>query len=132
MIVMDSIILWVGNILILLGAFFALTGTFGILRMPDFFSRLHPAGVTDSLGVPLVLAGLMLHAGFTLASGKLLLIMLFLLLTSPTACHALAKAAFLSGMSDEEIKRLKEAKKGEAIENLSASETGRKGGGIRS
>lgn len=132
MIVMDSIILWAGNILILLGAFFALTGTFGILRMPDFFSRLHPAGVTDSLGVPLVLAGLMLHAGFTLVSGKLLLIMLFLLLTSPTACHALAKAAFLSGMAGEEIKRLKDAKQGEAVENITASEMAHKDGGIRS
>lgn len=118
---MDSIIVWAGNILILLGAFFALTGALGMLRMTDFFSRLHPAGVTDSLGVPLVLIGLMLHSGFSLASGKLLLIMFFLLLTSPTACHALAKAAFLSGMADEEIKRLKDAKQGEAVENITAT-----------
>ena len=131
MTVIDSIILWAGNILILLGAFFALTGTIGMLRMTNFFSRLHPAGVTDSLGVPLVLAGLMLHAGFTLVTGKLLLILLFLLLTSPTACHALAKAAFLSGMADEEVKRLKGAKQGEAVENMTATrEAARKDGDI--
>lgn len=119
---MDSILLWTGNILILLGAFFAFTGTVGMLRMTDFFSRLHPAGVTDSLGVPLILAGLMLHTGFTLVTGKLLLILLFLLLTSPTACHALAKAAFLSGMTDEEIRHLKGARQGEAVENTAARE----------
>lgn len=85
---------WFANGLILLGAFFVLTGAFGILRFPTFFDRLHPAGVTDSLGIPLVLGGLMLHAGLTLASGKLLILLLFLLLTSPTACHALAKSAW--------------------------------------
>lgn len=106
---------WTGNVLILLGAFFALTGALGILRMPDFFSRLHPAGVTDSLATPCLLIGLMLHAGLTLVSGKLLLLMLFLLLTSPTACHALAKAAFLSGMADEEIAALKRAREGESV-----------------
>jgi multicomponent Na+:H+ antiporter subunit G len=90
---------WISNTLMLLGAFFVLTGALGILRMPDFFSRLHPAGVTDSVGVILVLGGLMVQAGLSMVSGKLLLLMLFLLLTSPTACHALAKAAYLSGMA---------------------------------
>ncbi len=92
---MSEPFIWLANILILLGAFFVLTGALGILRFPNFFTRLHPAGVTDSLGIPLLLGGLMLHAGLTLASGKLLILLLFLLLTSPTACHALAKAAWL-------------------------------------
>lgn len=117
MTVIETLLHWLGNGLILLGAFFVLTGALGILRMPNFFARLHPAGVTDSLGVSFVLVGLMLHAGLTLVSGKLLLLMLFLLLTSPTACYALAKAAFLSGMADEEIKQLKEAKPGEAVKS---------------
>jgi multicomponent Na+:H+ antiporter subunit G len=106
----DTLVYWLGNILVLLGAFFVLTGALGIMRMPNFFARLHPAGVTDSLGVTFVLAGLILHTGLTLISGKLLLLMLFLLLTSPTACHALAKAAFLSGMADEELKALEQKK----------------------
>lgn len=116
----EATVLWLGNILILLGAFFVLTGALGVLRMPDFFSRLHPAGVTDSLGVPCILIGLICHSGLTLISGKLFLLMLFLLLTSPTACHALAKAAFLSGMADEEIKALKQKKEGESVDNVTS------------
>lgn len=114
---LHSLLFWVGNGLIGLGAFFVLTGALGILRMPDFFSRLHPAGVTDSLGVTFVLCGMMLHMGLTAATGKLFLLMLFLLITSPTACHALAKAAFLSGMADEEIAKLKKAKAGQKVKN---------------
>lgn len=116
----EPLLHWLGNILILTGAFFVLTGALGMLRMPDFFSRLHPAGVTDSLGIPCVLIGLMIHTGLTLVSGKLLLLMLFLLLTSPTACHALAKAAFLSDMADEEAAALKKAREGESVRNETA------------
>ncbi|MCH2546260.1 MAG: monovalent cation/H(+) antiporter subunit G [Alphaproteobacteria bacterium] len=121
MIAIDTLIIWAGNGLILLGAFFVLTGALGILRMPDFFSRLHPAGVTDSLGVTFIIFGLILHTGFTLTSAKLLLLMLFILLTSPTACHALAKSAFLSGMADEDIKKLKHAKSGESVKRTTNS-----------
>ena len=124
MTVIEPLLHWLGNILILLGAFFVLTGALGILRMPNFFARLHPAGVTDSLGVTFVLAGLILHTGLTLVSGKLLLLMLFLLLTSPTACYALAKAAFLSGMADEEIKQLQKAKPGEAVKETTTTQEG--------
>ena len=91
----ETLILWLANALIIAGAFFALTSAVGLLRFPDFFTRLHPAGVADSLGTPCILAGLMLHAGLTLISGKILLLLLFLLVTTPTACHALAKAAHL-------------------------------------
>lgn len=94
----ETILGWLGDALILLGAFFVVTGAVGLLRMPDFFTRLHPAGVTDSLGIPCIVIGLILHSGIDLTSGKLLLLLLFLMLTSPTACHALAKAAMLSGM----------------------------------
>lgn len=81
-------------ILIFLGAFLTLSGSLGVLRFKDFFARLHPAGVTDSLGAPLILAGLMIQSGFSIITLKLFLLMLFILLTSPTACHALAKAAY--------------------------------------
>lgn len=80
------------------GGFFALTGAVGMLRMADFYTRLHPAGVNDALGMPMILCGLMLQEGFNLFTLKLFLLMLFMLLTSPTACHALAKAALLSGL----------------------------------
>ncbi len=78
---------------LLLGALFALTGGIGLLRLPDLFTRLHAAGMTDTLGAGLILLGLMLQAGLGLVTIKLMLILGFLLVTSPTSTHALAKAA---------------------------------------
>jgi multicomponent Na+:H+ antiporter subunit G len=82
--------------LILLGGVaFALIGSVGLLRMPDFYTRLHAAGITDTLGAGLILLGLMLQAGWTLISVKLLLILIFLWFTGPIATHALSRAALL-------------------------------------
>ncbi len=75
------------------GVFFIIVGGAGTLRMPDFYTRLHAAGVTDTMGAGLVLLGLMIQAGLTLITVKLALIWLFLWFTSPTASHALARAA---------------------------------------
>lgn len=84
----------IGWIFIFLGAFLILSGSLGILRFPDLFSRLHPAGITDSMGAPLVLLGLICHEGFTIISLKIAVLIILILVTSPTACHALAKAAY--------------------------------------
>lgn len=84
--------------LILMGALFIVIGGVGFLRLPDFYTRLHAASLTDSMGAPLVIFGLMFHTGWSLLTVKLLLLLMFLLLTSPTATHALAKAALLSGL----------------------------------
>ena len=65
----------------------------GVYRMPDFFTRLHAASVIDTLGTILILSGLILYQGFNLVSVKLLLILIFILITTPTAAHALAKSA---------------------------------------
>ncbi len=94
------IIDWFSYGLIILGAFFTLTGAVGIVRMPDFFNRLHPAGLKDSMGIPLVTFGLMLQADSALIAIKLLFLMLFLLFTNPTSSHALAKSAVLN-VTDE-------------------------------
>ena len=67
------------------GTFFCVSGAIGMLRLPDFYARLHAAGVIDTLGATLVLVGLMLQAGLSLVTVKLLFILLFLLITSPTA-----------------------------------------------
>ena len=83
----------VSAILLLVGSGFALIGSIGIVRMPDVFTRLHAAGITDTLGAAGVLLGLALKAGFSLLLVKLLLMLAFLLLLNPTACHALARAA---------------------------------------
>jgi multicomponent Na+:H+ antiporter subunit G len=78
------------------GGFFGIVGGIGLLRFPDLFSRFHAAGVTDTLGAGLILIGLMLQAGWSLITIKLVLILAFGLFTSPTATHALAKAALHS------------------------------------
>ncbi len=83
------------------GGFFVLAGGIGALRMPNFYTRMHAASLTDSAGALLILAGIMLQAGWTLATIKLAAILLFLLLTGPTATYALANAALLSGMRPE-------------------------------
>lgn len=83
---------------VLAGLFFVLAGTLGVLRLPDFYTRLHAAGMTDTLGAELILLGLIIQSGFTQMSLKLLLVAFFLLLTSPTATHAVAHAAYKAGL----------------------------------
>ena len=84
--------------LIVLGSAFCLIGALGLLRMPDFFTRMHAASLVDTLGAGLLLLGMMLQAGFTLVTAKLLMIVLLLFFTSPTATHALARAARARGV----------------------------------
>jgi len=80
------------------GSFFCLTGGVGLLRFPDFFTRIHAASLTDTLGAGLILVGLMLQSGWSLALPKLAMILLFSLLAGTTASHAMAKAALKSGL----------------------------------
>ncbi len=105
---MGPILEVVSWICLLVGSFFALVGGIGLLRLPDFFCRIHAGGVTDTMGAGLVLLGLMLHAWIGLpdvdvqfkflVTVKLLMISFFLLITSPTSAHALAKAAISHGL----------------------------------
>lgn len=83
---------------LLAGAFFCVVGGIGLLRMPDFYTRMHAASVTETLGAGLILLGLMLQAGFTLITVKLIMIGLLIFFASPTASHALARAAMLRGV----------------------------------
>ena len=83
---------------LMLGAVLGIIGGIGMHRFPDFYSRLHAAGTTDTLCAALFLLGLGFQAGLTLASFKLFLIFAFLFLTSPTASHSLANAAVLGGL----------------------------------
>ncbi len=80
------------------GAFFVVVGAVGVYRFPDFYTRLHAAGVTDTMGSELILLGLVLQAGFSLIAVKLIFIGLFLFITSPTATHAIANAALTAGL----------------------------------
>lgn len=92
------------------GSFFSIVGGVGIIRLPEFFSRLHGGGITDTLGAALIVIGLLFQVagGFSLVSVKLLMILFFLLITSPSSCHALAKSAMSQGLEPVlEIKTLK-------------------------
>jgi len=85
-------------ILLVTGGLFSIVGGIGLLRMPDFYTRVHAASVTDTLGVGLILLGLALQSGWTLVTAKLVVIGLLIFFTSPTATHALAKAAHERGL----------------------------------
>lgn len=80
------------------GAAFVLIGSFGLWRLPDFYTRLHAAGITDTLGLGLMLVGMMFLAGWTLVIVKLLFVLVLILLTSPAATHAVANAAYTVGL----------------------------------
>ncbi len=85
-------------VLLLAGLFFVLSGAIGVIRLPDFYTRLHAAGMTDTLGAELIISGLVVQAGFSQTSLKLLLIAFILFLTSPAATHAVVNAAYHAGL----------------------------------
>ncbi len=80
------------------GLFFFTTATVGLLRFPDFFSRLHATGKGDTLAVLLSLIGLGIYEGFSLTSLKIIFIAVCMFLAQPTATHAISRAGFRSGL----------------------------------
>jgi len=83
----------VATVFVAVGTFFGLVATVGIVRLPDLYSRLHAASKSDTLGSVLSLAGLAIVLGVTTESMKLVFLLVFLFVTSPTAAHAIARAA---------------------------------------
>ena len=83
----------VATVFVVVGTFFGLVATVGIIRLPDLYSRLHAASKSDTLGSILSLAGLAIVLGLTTESMKLVFLVVFLFVTSPTAAHAIARAA---------------------------------------
>ena len=81
-----------------IGGIFCVIGAIGLLRMPDFFTRMHAASVIETLGAGLILFGLIIQAGWTLIAVKLVMLFLLIFFASPTASHALARAALAKGM----------------------------------
>lgn len=96
---LEQVIFYLSWILIAVGVFLVITGAVGVLKFPDFFSRLHPAGIIDSCATMCIIGGLILQHGFTLFTLKLVILALFILITGPTATHVLAKAAMLQGIA---------------------------------
>lgn len=84
--------------LLLGGSALMLIGGIGMYRLPDIYTRMHGAGIIDTLGAVMIIAGLMVQAGLTLVTVKLGLIVVFLMFTSPTTTHALAGAALSEGV----------------------------------
>ncbi len=89
----ESMSEWISAILLLSGCTVVLLGGIGLLRFPDFFSRMHSAGTIDTLGAWLVLAGLMVVSGSPIVAFKLLMIAALLFFLSPVMSHALARSA---------------------------------------
>ena len=93
--ILINIVSWA---LILIGSGLVLIGSFGFFRFPDFWSRLHAASVIDSGGMILIVLGMCFQAGLTLITVKLFLILIFLVITGPTATHSIANAALVAGL----------------------------------
>ena len=91
--------------LILAGGALSLIGGLGLLRLPDVFARMHGASIIDTLGLGLILIGLMFQAGLTLVTVKLILILAFVFYTSPTTTHALARACLNGGVEPEAARK---------------------------
>jgi multicomponent Na+:H+ antiporter subunit G len=89
-------------LLMLGGAFFLFAGTVGYIRLPDFFTRMHAIGKSDTLGALLSLLGVACCVGWSLTAFELAVVAIFIFVANPTATHALSRAAFLSGVAREQ------------------------------
>ncbi len=84
---------------LLAGGFFCIVGGIGLIRMPDFYTRMHAASVIETAGAGLLLCGMALQAGLSLVTAKLVIVGLLIFFTSPAASHALANAALARGLA---------------------------------
>lgn len=86
-----------GTLIMIAGLIFMFIGSIGLVRLPDFFSRTHAASKVDTVGIVVLLIGIAVLEGISLNSGKLVVAMVFLMLTNPVSAHALARAALRAG-----------------------------------
>jgi len=93
-----DIVSWV---FILLGSFFVMVGALGLVRMPEIFTRMHAASVTDTLGVGFLILGMSMQAGFSLVTLKLLFLLALFFFTGPVVTHALAQACLHEGIKPQ-------------------------------
>jgi multicomponent Na+:H+ antiporter subunit G len=88
----------ISAVFIISGLFFIVVGTIGLLRLPDFYSRMHATGKCDTLGVGLTITGLIIYNGFNFISVKLFFLVVFIFVANPVATHAIARAAYKVGL----------------------------------
>jgi multicomponent Na+:H+ antiporter subunit G len=94
----SALISLLSDILLIAGSMFVIVGAVGIVRMPDFFTRLHAASVIETGGLFLLVLGMVLRSGISLASIKLIFIALFIFFASPAATHAMVRSGLKSGL----------------------------------
>lgn len=92
---------WAAAVVVTLGTLLMLVGSVGLIRLPDFYTRTHAASKIDTLGIMLVLSGLALEEGPTIEAAKLIVVMLFVLISTPVSSHALARTAYMAGYEPE-------------------------------
>ena len=110
--------MWLGVVLCLIGGIATVIASVGVLRFPDFYTRMHAASVTDTMGALTILVGLALIAPAFIIVLKLIMIGVFLVLTGPTATHSIANAAYTAGLQPL-IGRYDELKDAEDDDNSS-------------
>ena len=88
---------WLAVILIVIGLFFLVVGSIGMLRLPDVFTRAHALSLTDSLGAAFVLLGLAVYEGFSVSFVKIIVVLALIYLLNPVISHATIRAAYRSG-----------------------------------
>jgi len=115
---MDIIITIFSGFLLLVGSFLCISGGIGLLRFPDFYTRMHAVGVTDTLGAGMILVGLMILSTDLLVFAKLVMVLLFTLLIGPTTSHVLAKAAFHNGVIPKDSNNLGQSKEKENTSSI--------------
>jgi multicomponent Na+:H+ antiporter subunit G len=89
---------FLASALILWGLVFIVVASIGVLRLPDFYTRLHAQSKCDTLGAALFLGGIAIYLGWSLIALKVLAILVFLAVGNPLAAHALGRAALRSGL----------------------------------
>ena len=112
------------GVFLAVGCFFITVAAIGVVRFPDFYTRIHPAGKGDTLGQAIVIMGLVIYEGFSLVTVKLVLLMGLIFLVNPTATHFMAKAAYLAGVKPLEGTKDMEIEPANLIPSTHEKETG--------
>tara|TARA_B100001996_G_scaffold374456_1_gene353096 strand:+ start:2623 stop:2946 length:324 start_codon:yes stop_codon:yes gene_type:complete len=83
---------------LVIGVFFILTGSLGLLKLPDVFSRIHSAGMIDTAGAGFIILGMIFQSGISLATAKLVFIAIFIFFSSPVSSHVISNLARKKGL----------------------------------
>jgi multicomponent Na+:H+ antiporter subunit G len=120
----DALIAWLGWVCLGTGGVIYVVGAIGMIRFPDIYTRMHAASVSETAGAILLLVGMMLEAGLTLVTGKLVIILAVILFSVPVAAHALAQAALHEGvepvLADRKILRARDISRKSSEKGASA------------